>query len=159
MSSLEFDVDTSELGDATKALRSIERTLPTSFKRAKRDVARDLAKEAQKKVREEPSKKAGPGPRGLRRDIARGVGVVEIEGGYRIYTSMPDEDEAIIPRGMDDRRRGWRHPVFGNRNNWVTQRGEFSWFMETMQDGRDMLEEKFTTALEDAADKVDRAVR
>lgn len=67
---------------------------------------------------------------------------------------MADPDEAIIPRGLD-RPQGWRHPVFGNKDVWVTQRPlRPGWFTETFANGHDEIENALTDALEWARDTV-----
>jgi hypothetical protein len=67
---------------------------------------------------------------------------------------MADPTEAALPRGMDNGTRGWRHPVFGNRDNWVHQRGG-SWFREPIASNHDQVERKLTDVLEDAARAID----
>jgi hypothetical protein len=69
---------------------------------------------------------------------------------------MTDPRESIIPRGLD-RPQGWRHPVFGNRDVWVTQRGTGSWFTDTFQDGQGPIRDSLTDVLEDARDTVARS--
>lgn len=36
-----------------------------------------------------------------------------------------------------NRARGWRHPVFGDRDQWVTQRGNEQWFDRALEGRRD----------------------
>lgn len=66
---------------------------------------------------------------GLRATIARGAkSSVRFSGkrvGLRIFmdnSHMP-RSQRNLPSHLDN-PRGWRHPVFGNRSTWVTQRGE-----------------------------------
>jgi hypothetical protein len=71
---------------------------------------------------------------------------------------MTNPNEAIIPRGMD--QHGWRHPVFGNKSEWVVEGlTDFSWFMDTMQEGEDMVGEGLEQQLENAAERIDNAGR
>lgn len=69
---------------------------------------------------------------GLRAAVARGVkSRVKYSGytvGARIYedTSALPEDQRKLPRYLN-RPSGWRHPVFGNRDQWVHQVGG-EWF-------------------------------
>ncbi|WP_305781493.1 hypothetical protein [Nocardia nova] len=156
----EFDVDgLVKFQNLYRAIGTENRALPRSFKKAMMTQAKVAAKAAGAKVLEEPTP-ANAGHTGLRKNIQRGVGV-EDKGAadavnIRITTAMPEEDEAIIPRGMDG-FRGWRHPVFGNRNNWVRQSGHFSWFMDTMQGIKEPLEQQLQQAMEDAAERIDKA--
>jgi hypothetical protein len=89
---------------------------------------------------------------GLRESVSHGVGVRETDDGAVVTTSMPVPDEAVIPRGLD--AHGWRHPVFGNRNNWVVQHGAFSWFMDSMQGGRTDGEQNLERMLNEVAEKI-----
>jgi hypothetical protein len=67
---------------------------------------------------------------------------------------MPESDEAIIPRGLD-RAAGWRHPVFGNMNVWVTQTASRpGWFTDTFADGRRPIQEGLTDELEGSAHRI-----
>jgi hypothetical protein len=72
-------------------------------------------------------------------------------------TSMPSNDEAIIPRGLD-RVSGWRHPVFGNRSVWVRQTASKpGWFTDTLGDGRFDIQEGLTDELETSAHNIGAA--
>lgn len=142
-----------EINDVVKALAEADRSLPKQFIRDIAEIAQGMAAEARARALALPAKGTS-GTTGLRKDVARGVRVRTVVNRVSITTSMPETDEAIIPRGFDT-RRGWRHPVFGNKSNWVRQPGgEFSWFMEAMQDGKDPMTDKLTEALEDAAERI-----
>lgn len=159
MSDIEFNIDGRKaFSDVARTLGRINRSIPRDIDKAIEKEAKTLKKEAAAKALTEPAFKGKH--TGLRKDIARGVGVAPISEagreGYRVITAMPDENEAIIPRGFDS-RKGWRHPVFGKPIPWVTQRGAFSWFMDTMQHARPRLEPKIHDILEDAADQVERS--
>lgn len=126
--------------------------LPGDFKRDLREVADALSAEASARVLLEPTH--GMKHTGLRMEIARGVGVTETADGVVITTSMPKRDETDIPSGMDDPATGWRHPVFGHRDRWVTQHGAFSWFTSTMDQAEELATAKLTQTLQDAADHI-----
>lgn len=135
-----------------KALTEADRQLPRDFKQSINDVARGLRDAARAAALNEPS--TGKGHTGLRARVAAGVSIMQIPGGVRIITSMPESDEAIIPRGMDN-VRGWRHPVFGRKSNWVVQHsGSDSWFMETMGKGHEPLRNRLIRDINDAAQKI-----
>ncbi|MFE7797059.1 hypothetical protein [Nocardia sp. NPDC057440] len=158
--------------EVAKAFTRIDRSIPRDALKAIKDEARLLSKEASAKALAEPA--LGTKHTGLRKRVAKGVKVqslangsaTDFEGaptegnsgwqGYRIATSMPEEDEAIIPRGFDH-RRGWRHPLFGNKKKWYRNYGAFSWFLETMQKSKSDLDPKMEKILEDAADHVDKS--
>jgi hypothetical protein len=145
-----------EFTRVANALRSVDAALPTEFRKKLKDGVKPLVQRAQDKVINMPvSGRAGS--TGLRRRVARGVGVragVGKNPSMRITTSMSQPNETIIPRGLDT-PRGWRHPVFGNRDVWVTQRAiQPGWFTETFSDGHDEIENALTDALEWARDTV-----
>lgn len=137
------------------ALREVDDTLPAKFRRAVRDAAKPLMAKAKEEVLTLPT--VGRQHSGLRKRVARGVRARMNRGTsvIRISTSMPDKTEAMLPRGLD-REKGWRHPVFGDDNHWVQQRG-YSWFIDTMKDGREPLQKDLTDVLDEAANVVKRA--
>lgn len=163
MSDMEISFDVSGIEEFRRVARVIgreNRNLPQKFLKTIDREAKVLRKEAAAKASSMPVVK-GEKHTGLRRDVASGVfiaSVVEKDGarGVRIMTSMPDEEEAIIPRGLDS-RRGWRHPVFGDKSSWVTQHGAYSWFMETMDNGQLPIALGIHQHIKDAIDAIDDA--
>lgn len=90
---------------------------------------------------------------GLRAEVAAGVGIQTSLGEgarVRFTTSMADPQKAELPRGLDNGMAGWRHPVFGNMDNWVHQRGG-SWFKQTIANNADKFEKSQTDVLEKMA--------
>lgn len=62
----------------------------------------------------------------------------------------------IMAKGMPgleqmDRRGRLRHPVWGNRNVWVTQEIKPGWFTEPMQDGKPEVAYRIEQALDELA--------
>jgi hypothetical protein len=136
-----------------------DRQLPRDFKNSINTTAREMRNLARASALAEPSR--GVGHTGLRRDVSKGVQIIELPSGrgVRIITTMPEMNEAIIPRGMDN-VRGWRHPVFGHRNRWVRQTsGSDEWFMDSMRRGAEPLEDRLTRNLELAAEAIARKAR
>jgi hypothetical protein len=79
------------------------------------------------------------------RTSARSAGVgVRVDGGR-----LP-ADQRTLPRNLDD-PKGWRHPLFGDRDHWVQQTGR-PYFAVTMDRHRD----KYQKAVRDAMDAVAR---
>jgi hypothetical protein len=162
MADAEFWLDVDGTDDLTRvvaALGEIAKYIPKDIDDKIEDVAVQLAEKAGRKVQAVRMRTPGnERSTGLRRRIARGIGVHPfIEGGYRITTSMPDSDEAIIPRGFDSPAKGFRHPVFGNKQNWVSQTPADGWFRETVDDAAHILPDKLEDILEFAAEWVDDA--
>lgn len=148
-----------EFRNAANALRSVDSSLPTWLRKEMRDTVAPAVQRAKDRVRSLPVS-GHAGTTGLRRRVAAGTRIQASTGAsarLRVVTSMPDADESIIPRGLD-RAAGWRHPVFGNTNTWVTQRpSRPGWFTDTLTDARPEIERGLEDVLEAAAEFVDRA--
>lgn len=57
-----------------------------------------------------------------------------------------------------NRASGWRHPVWGNRENWVTQHGKHEWFDGSFQGREGIYRAAVLQAMEDMARRIaDRA--
>ncbi|MEV5538476.1 hypothetical protein AB0L13_16595 [Saccharopolyspora shandongensis] len=88
--------------------------------------------------RSERAKRTAFEGRGLRATIARAVRLQMSTGArsasvrIRTQTRFLPEDQRKLPKYMDDGR--WRHPVFGNRDRWVTQTARpLGWFDRAMR--------------------------
>lgn len=139
------------------ALEAEDQRIPRAAVSSIRDEAEDLADKARARVKRVPVLGGPAGKTGLRRRVAAGVRVKPTRSGARVSTSMANKDEELIPRGLD-RKIGWVHPVFGNRNVWVRQQPAVAgWFSDTMMDGRRSIQESLTDVLERSADNIDRA--
>lgn len=93
------------------------------------DDAEGLADVARGRVLGLPTPR-NAGHTGLRAKVARGVHVErQGEFGVRVQASMPTKSEGIIPRGLD-RPKGWRHPLFGDKDHWFANPG-YDWFIST----------------------------
>jgi hypothetical protein len=100
----------------------------------------------------------GPKHTGLRGRLAAGVRVQPTHGKSVRIVATAEPDERGLPRGMDNGPRGFRHPVYGNRDVWVQQRGG-SWFKEPIAEEGDMIERRLTNVLEQMADNIANAGR
>lgn len=141
------------------ALREVDRDLPKKLRKDLLSAVKPAVQEAKDRVRALPV--AGHGSTGLRRRVARGVRILPAVGknpAVRVVTYMDQPDEANLPRYLDS-AAGWRHPVFGNRHNWVRQSTGGSWFRETMADHRPQIERDLQHVLDDAAETIAAAGR
>lgn len=98
--------------------------------------------------------------RGLRAAIAAGV-YTKIDYGNPnirivVQASLP-ADQAKLPRYLND-PKGWRHPVFGNRDAWVTQRGK-PYFEPPILRQRTAIVAELVKALDATAETIARSVR
>lgn len=95
---------------------------------------------------------------GLRATIARSIQLkITASGprtGVRIRvdgTKLP-EDERKLPMDLDN-PKGWRHPVFGNRDKWVTQHGR-PWWDVTILKHKETVRSRILDAMKSTADKI-----
>lgn len=58
-----------------------------------------------------------------------------------------------------NRASGWRHPVWGDRENWVTQRGKLEWFDRAFQGREGIYRQAAEAAMEDMARRIASRVR
>lgn len=155
--SIVFTIDKgSEWERVIAALHGVDVRLPAELRRKIRKAIDPLVVRAQAKVESMPTH--GRGSTGLRREVGTGVETIEVGFGndytIRVITTMDHADETIIPLGMD-RPTGWRHPVFGNRNNWVQQIPiEHGWFTNAFANAGEGVEQALIDALEWARDTI-----
>lgn len=97
----------------------------------------------------------------LRQAVADSVeSVVRLDGrraGARIRArKTPDvRGFANAPKRLNA-RRGWRHPVGGNYDVWVTQTGKPGWFDDTLRPLRPRLRAVAARVLDDRARRISR---
>ena len=89
---------------------------------------------------------------GLRGRLAAGVKANVIGQNATIVAEAAPGEEGL-PRGFDNGPKGFRHPVYGNREVWVQQRG-FSWFREPIAEEGDAVERQLTNVLEEMAQNI-----
>lgn len=116
-------------GPAVKDVQDVVRTLPVHGTRGGGKGGRA----AHHNMR---FKRAAKGGHGLRATIARATKAdVKTSGEARVtirtYARYLPADQRRLPRYLD-RAKGWRHPVFGDRENWVRQFGK-PWFGTTLK--------------------------
>ncbi|MGW2206754.1 hypothetical protein [Streptomyces sp. NPDC001774] len=137
------------------ALRHAETAIPADVDEGTGDSTEGLAEKAAHEVTTVDIPGHSGKSTGLRARVAAGVEVVGESGRYTVTTSMPEADEAMLPRGLDSGPSGgWRHPVFGRSN--VFQRGS-QWFIGTIGSGGDDIERRLHNVLESAAEAIGRA--
>lgn len=146
-----------EFGRVAEALGFAKSEIPDEVKKVILELAEKLAHEASLRVLAEETH--GSKHTGLRAKVSAGVYVEETGDGFKVGTSMPNENEAIIPRGFDTRasRNGWRHPLFGNREKWYRNYGSFSWFLGAFDDSDKDAEMRLKQVLDHVADQVARS--
>jgi hypothetical protein len=120
-----FYVDASEF----TAMLGRSSVASAEFKKALRKSLRKVGNEAAQAARDDvmkPPESSGNGPHtGLRAGIARGIRTTVLAGGANAGVVIRSRGHLAVKYNDP---RGWRHPVFGNRNNWVTQVGRPDYF-------------------------------
>ena len=138
-------------------LRVVENQLPHWIESKMDDAIDPVVNRAQAAVMRVDVQGGPAGHTGLRGRVSAGVGVrkgvsTKSTAYFRIYTSMAEQSESPIPRGLDS-PKGWRHPLFGNKNHWYQSRPtKPGWFTDTISDGADSIER----AIADALDRAER---
>jgi hypothetical protein len=86
----------------------------------------------------------------LRETVAKATRQQITAKGVRIIVDSKKlpESQQSLPRHLDS-EKGWRHPVFGNRNNWVSQKGG-PYFASTIKKRAP----EFRQAIVDAMDEI-----
>lgn len=144
---------------AAADLRVVENRLPSWIEAQMDDAIDPLVARAKAAVKSIDVQGGPAGHTGLRSRVAAGVGVrkgisTKSNAYFRIYTSMADASQSPIPRGLDS-PKGWRHPLFGNKNHWFQSRPTRpGWFTDTIADGADSVERAIAQALDRAANTV-----
>lgn len=140
-------------------LRTVENRLPQWVEDEAGEAIDPVVRRAQAAVMRVDVQGGPAGHTGLRSRVASGVGVrkgISSKGNayFRIFTSMANVAESPIPRGLDS-PKGWRHPLFGNKNYWFQSRPTRpGWFTDTVADSADSIERGIANAL----DRAERAI-
>jgi hypothetical protein len=137
--------------------RKLRADLGTALRRAQEPI-RDKARGEIKAMPSAGLRKSGPP---LRAAIAREVrSEVKLEGngaGARLIAgngSMPRNFKHAPARTVAS--RGWRHPVFGHMDRWVTQQGKRGWFYRPQREGEKEYREAILKVLAEFATKIAR---
>lgn len=91
---------------------------------------------------------------GLRQTVAAAVRVRALSRGVTIevnYDRMPNNQRGL-PNALN-LKKGWRHPVFGNRDVWVFERGG-PWFYEPLYKHVTHFNTAVRNAMTEASDKL-----
>lgn len=151
-----------DLAGLTRALRSAE-----DGKKLRRDLAKEIRKalspavaEAKAGVMSMDSAGSGGGEP-LRPAIAAQVKAQARLSGRSAGAKVRVRKRGM-PRGFDNaprrtnRAKGWRHPVFGDRDTWVHQVGKPDWFDDPMRRGAPRYRAAVVRAMADTARRITR---
>lgn len=153
------------LAALTRALRAEEdgKQLRKDLAKNMRDALKPGAVEAKSRIMAMPSTSARPTTPSLRTSIAKKIRP-EVKLGGRWSGARVKAFKTKNIRGFPNapkrtnRAGGWRHPVWGNRENWVVQRGKVDWFDDAFKGREGIYKQAVEQAMEDMARRIaDRA--
>lgn len=157
-------INVSSSGRGRRAAHALNMTKGLSDAKArKRAEKRGTTEEAERAAhRAKQAAKAMAGA-GLRDTIARAVstsvsasGPAGVNATWRTRADRMPNRQRKLPKNFNS-PKGWRHPVFGNRNVWATQLGR-PYFDVVIKKHRDELAAKVSDAIQATADAVAREV-
>ncbi|MBB2909325.1 hypothetical protein FHS43_000571 [Streptosporangium becharense] len=96
---------------------------------------------------------------GLRRTIAAAIKTDIRDGGRRagvriiVDGSKLPADQRTLPRRLNS-KKGWRHPLFGNRKHWYAQKGK-PWFEPSIKRHADRIRKTILAAMDEIARELD----
>jgi hypothetical protein len=147
-------VDTAEfralVGKTSQLDPALKRALRKQLKRAAEPAAEDV-----RQVVLLPPESSGNGPStGLRQGIAEGITVALMTGkkagvAIRATTRALPEKQKTLVRAYGA-RKGWRHPTFGNTEQWRTQLGRPDYFGGTIYAHREQVTDAVEKAMAEA---------
>ncbi|WP_432135146.1 hypothetical protein [Streptomyces sp. bgisy154] len=123
-----------------------------------REVLKPAAAEAKSAIMGMGSSAGGTAP-GLRSAIAKKIRP-EVKLGGRWSGARVKAFKTKTVRGFPNApkrtnsARGWRHPVYGNREVWVQQRGKVDWFDDAFQGRTNHYRQAVLDAMEDMARRI-----
>jgi hypothetical protein len=139
---------------------TLEPKLRNALRRKIRKAADYLAEDVRSEVMKEPGTRSPhPRSRRLRAGIRAGVGV-QISANSKRYVGVfirsngkgLDAERKVLAARWN-RKKGFRHPVFGNRENWAAQKGR-QYFGVVIIENR----KKVHTAVLDAMAEAEKAL-
>lgn len=168
-------MDAKELAIFYKALGQVDPELRKALRRRLTALAKPIVEEVKQAELAIPSRKGSAGGTrkkkgatlGLRASLANATkadfatmghgAAVHIRVSSSKFISVSGRPRTI-PYYMEGRRkRAWRHPVFGNKENWVTQKGH-PFLMGTVRKHKDDFEKSCIEAVNDILDQIDSKV-
>ncbi|GGR52065.1 hypothetical protein [Streptomyces roseolus] len=141
---------------AAAQLQAIENRLPRWIEEEVDEALKPVVARAKAAAMHTEVQGGPAGHTGLRSRVAASVGVrkgisTKSTAYFRIFTEMANQAELPIPRGLDS-PKGWRHPLFGDKNFWFQSRPvRPGWFTDTIADSADEIERAIANALDRAA--------
>lgn len=159
MADADLRIEPGSLRRLIQASREWDKVTKREFRRGLREAALGSQRAAQASVRGPTPGNRRTSDGSVRAGLAGGVRTTIRSGretatgvkgeGVRVIASgsrLPDDKQAMVKAYMS---KSWRHPVFGHRDRYVSQRGK-DWFFRPMFAGQDRYRAAVLKALKDA---------
>jgi hypothetical protein len=155
-----------KLQDLGRALRSVEdgKQLRKDLMKNLRTALKPAVDQAKSTIRSMPATGVRHGGLSLRNEVAKKV-TTEIRLSGRSAGARVRAKTTPNVRGFDtapkrlNRAKGWRHPLFKNRERWYSQIGIPGWFDRPMQAGKSRYRKAVLDAMDNTAREIARRVR
>jgi hypothetical protein len=160
-----FEADVRDLKALAKLLRRAAdgKVLRKELVAALKGVAEPAASRARARVQAIPHTSATRSKGGsLSTRVAKQVRVRVATGGKATGVRVSIRKRSGLPRGFANaphrlnRASGWRHPVYGNTEAWVTQIGDPGWFDEPMKASQGEARRAAARVLDEFARRIER---
>lgn len=146
---------------AVTATKAAVKTIPVTGSPGQGSAERTRYAYARSKVKDREKKQArAQRGSGLRSTIASAI-KLEIKTGKTTAAVRIVVDGSKLPPGQRtlpahlDSKKGWRHPVFGNREVWVAQRGK-PWFETTIRKHLKTVQKSILAAMDELAKEIEK---
>lgn len=149
------------LAALTRAIRAEEdgKQLRKELARNMREALKPAAAEAKSSIMAMPSSGIMPTAPALRSSIARKIRPEVKLGGrwsgarVKAFKTKNIRNFPNAPK-RTNRASGWRHPVWGNREQWVQQHGRIEWFDRAFEGRANTYRSAVEQAMEDMARRI-----
>jgi hypothetical protein len=162
MSRLSLSVQDRQLRELAAHLKSLEdgKALRRDLAKRLRQAAKPVVPKIKASIRSMPSQGRGSGP-SMRAAIAKRISLRARvtsgrTAGIKLVAGKP------LLRGFENapkrfnRKSAFRHPVFGNREHWVEQRGKPGWFDDVIAENRPHFRKAVVDTLDDFKKELNR---
>ncbi|WP_239149481.1 hypothetical protein [Streptomyces sp. SID12501] len=144
-----------------RAIRAEEdgKALRKDLAKNMREALKPGAAEAKSSIMAMPSSGIMPTAPALRSSIARKIRPEVKLGGrwsgarVKAFKTKNIRNFPNAPK-RTNRASGWRHPVYGNRDQWVQQRGKIDWFDRSFEGRANGYRDAVEQAMEDMARRI-----
>lgn len=131
--------------------------LKRQIKALNSDLRKEINRELNRALREGASSLIPKVAEAARRELPSSGGLAARVAAKRASVSLASGRVRIMVKGMDARsaeRGRLRHPVYGNREVWVTQQIKPGWFTDEMRREAPKIRPRLVQAIETAAQRV-----